>query len=110
MKMKKMRIKICGMMILAGLSLSACGTHTASRADKALLTARDAAECTMKSLKSLDLKQFNDHTDNYVETYHNWIGVPVEREYRVFNELLEPRAKSWTRKRNLSSIISWLKR
>ena len=99
MKLKKIRIGICGMMILAGLSLSACGTHTASRADKALLTARDAAECTMKSLKSLDLKQFNDHTDNYVETYHNWIGVPVEREYRVFNELLEPRAKSWTRKK-----------
>ena len=97
--MKIMKTGICGMMILAGLSLSACGTHTASRADKALLTARDAAECTLKSLKSLDLNQFNKCTDNYVETYYNWIGVPVEKEYRVFNELLEPRAKSWTRKK-----------
>lgn len=99
MKMKKMKIGICGILLLVILSLSACGTHTTDRANAALLTARDAAECTMKSLKALDLRQFNDHTDNYVETYHNWIGVPVEREYRVFNELLEPRAKSWTRKK-----------
>lgn len=99
MKMKKMKIGICGMLLLAGLSLSACGTHTADRADEALPTARDAAECTMKSLKTLDLERFNECTDNYVETYHNWIGVPIEKEYRVFNELLEPRAKFWTRKK-----------
>lgn len=99
MKMKKMKIKICGMMILASLSLSACGAHAANRADEALLTAQDAAECAMEGLKALNLEQFNECTDNYVETYHNWIGVPVEREYRVFNELLEPRAKSWTRKK-----------
>lgn len=97
--MKRVKAGIFGMLLLAILSLSACGTHTSDKANAALLTARDAAECTMKSLKALDLKQFNDHTDNYIKTYHNWIGVPVKREYRVFNELLEPRAKSWTRKK-----------
>lgn len=97
--MKKIRAGIYGMLLLAGLSLSACSTHTTDRADEALLTARDAAECTMKSLKSLDLERFNGCTDNYVETYHNWIGIPVEKEYRVFNDLLQPGAKFWTRKK-----------
>ena len=99
MKMKKMRIKICGMMILASLSLSACGTRAADRADKALHTARDVAECTMEGLKTLDLEQFNECTDNYVETYYNWIGVPVEKEYRVFNELLQSGIKTGKRKK-----------
>ena len=94
MKMKKMRIKICGMMILASLSLSACGTHAANRANDTLLTAQDAAECTMARLKALDLEGFNECTDNYVETYYNWIGLPVEKEYRVFNELLQPGIKT----------------
>lgn len=100
MKMKKMKIGICGMLLLAGLSLSACGTHTSDKANAALLTARDAAECTMESLKSLDLKQFNKCTDNYIETYHNWIGIPIEKEYRAFNELLQPGAKigRWKKK------------
>ena len=100
MKMKKMRIKICGMMILASLSLSACGTHAANRANDTLLTAQDAAECTMARLKALDLEGFNECTDNYVETYYNWIGMPVEKEYRVFNELLQPgiRTGKWKKK------------
>ena len=97
--MKRMKTGIYGMLLLAILSLSACGTHTATRTNETLLTARDAAECTMESLKALDLKQFNDHTDNYVETYHNWIGVPAEKEYRVFNELLQPGVKTGKRKK-----------
>ena len=97
--MKIMKTGICGMMLLASLSLSACGTHTADKADAALLTAQDAAECTMESLKTIDLKQFNECTDNYIETYNNWIGVPVEKEYRVFNELLQPGAKTGKRKK-----------
>ena len=98
--MKRMKAKIYGMMLLASLSLSACGTHTAGRADRALLTAQDAAECTMERLKALDLEGFNECTDNYVETYYNWIGVPVEKEYRVFNELLQPGRKTgkWKKK------------
>ncbi len=87
------------MLLLTGLTLSACGTHTTNRAGETLLTAQEAAEGTMDSLKTLDLERFNEYTDNYVETYHNWIGIPVEKEYRVFNELLDPRAKFWTRKK-----------
>ena len=98
--MKRMKAKIYGMMLLASLSLNACGTHTAGRADRALLTAQDAAECTMERLKALDLEGFSECTDNYVETYYNWIGVPVEKEYRVFNELLQPGRKTgkWKKK------------
>ena len=98
--MKKMKAGIYVMMILAGLILSSCGTHTADKADESLLTAKEAAECTMESLKALNLERFNECTDNYVDTYYNWIGVPVEKEYRVFNELLQPGAKTgkWKKK------------
>ena len=78
--MKRMKAGIFGMMILASLSLSACGAHAADKADRALLTAQETADYTMESLKTLDLEQFNGCTDNYVETYYNWIGVPVEKE------------------------------
>lgn len=44
----------------------------------------------MESLKDLDLEAFNGCTDNYVSTERNWIGIPVRREYKVFNELLQP--------------------
>ncbi|MDE6212033.1 MAG: hypothetical protein K2M70_00960 [Lachnospiraceae bacterium] len=98
--MKRMKAGIFGMMILASLSLSACGAHAADKADRALLTAQETADYTMESLKTLDLEQFNGCTDNYVETYYNWIGVPVEKEYRVFNELLQPGIKTgkWKKK------------
>lgn len=98
--MKRMKAGIYGLMLLASLSLSACGAHTTASANKALLTAQDAAECTMARLKALDLEGFNECTDNYVETYYNWIGVPVEKEYRVFNELLQPGIKTgkWKKK------------
>lgn len=39
------------------------------------------------------METLNQYTDNYVETYHNWLGVPIENEYRIFNELLQPRSK-----------------
>ncbi len=97
--MKKLRIGLLGIILFGSIVLSACGTHTANRADEALLTAKDAAEYTMESLKALDLEQFNACTDNYVETYHNWIGIPVETEYRVFNELLQPGVKTGKRKK-----------
>ena len=97
--MKKLRIGLLGIILFGSIALSACGTHTTSKADEALLTARDAAEYTMESLKTLNLEQFNECTDNYIDTYHNWIGVPVEMEYRVFNELLQPGVKTGKRKK-----------
>ncbi|MCM1134319.1 MAG: hypothetical protein NC400_01980 [Clostridium sp.] len=44
----------------------------------------------MESLKTLDLASFNEHTDNYICTHRNWIGIPTSREYRVFSELQQP--------------------
>lgn len=71
------------------LLLCACGQAEAP----APATPQEAAECTMESIKNLDLDTLNQCTDNYVQTYHNWLGVPIEHEYRVFNELLQPRSK-----------------
>lgn len=91
--MKKIKKVICGMVILGSLILSACGVHAAGGADVSSLTVEEVAECTMESLKTLDLQRFNDCTDNCVKTYYNWIGVPVSIEYRVFNELLQRKWK-----------------
>ena len=99
--MKKMKIGILGIMLSGSLAISACSGDIP-------LSAKEAAECTMESLKSLDLDQFNQCTDNYVETYHNWIGIPVESEYRVFNELLQPGVKlgKWKKKYELNRKLS----
>ncbi len=97
--MKKLRIGLLGIILFGSIVLSACGTHTANRADEALLTSKYAAEYTMDRLQTQDLEQFKECTDNYIETYSNWIGVPVEKEYRVFNELLQPGVKTGKRKK-----------
>lgn len=93
--MTELKVGIYGLVMMVSLGLCACGVYAADTADDSLLTAREAAECTMESLKTLDLKRFNECTDNYVETYYNWIGVPIEKEYRVFNELLQPGGVKW---------------
>lgn len=93
--MKKWKTVICGMVILGSFILNACGVHAAGGEGVSSLTAKEVAECTLQSLKTLNLKRFNDCTDNYVRTYYNWIGVPISTEYRVFNELLQPK---WKRK------------
>ncbi len=97
--MKKLKVGLLGIILFGSIVLSACGIHTTNGADEDLLTARGAAEYTMESLKALDLERFNECTDNHIETYYNWIGVPVETEYRVFNELLQPGIKTGKRKK-----------
>ena len=47
----------------------------------------------MESVQVLDLDTFNKCTDNYVKTYKNWLGIPTEREYQIFNELQQPGIK-----------------
>ncbi|MDE6845490.1 MAG: hypothetical protein K2J99_06950 [Lachnospiraceae bacterium] len=91
--MKKLKAGICGVMMAASLELCACSAHAQGTADNSSPTAKEVAECTMESLKILDLDRFNECTDNYVETYYNWIGMPIRSEYRVFNELLQPGVK-----------------
>ena len=88
--MKTKRLRIFIMFMIGILFLSACGKKEQGGDMK---TPEEAVEYTMKSLKTLDLKAFNESTDNYVQTYRNWIGIPTETEYRVFNELLQPGSK-----------------
>lgn len=91
--------KAAGMLLLGALILNGCSARAAGReASDDLLTAGETAECVMNSLKELDLERFNACTDNYVSTRHNWIGVPVKAQYRVFQELLQPGIKWGKRK------------
>lgn len=88
--MKTMKLFLA---VFMSLSLTACAGNAASELE-ASSTPEEVMEITMESLKVLDLKAFNDHTDNYVATHRNWLGIPVRREYRVFNELMQPGVKS----------------
>ena len=77
--------------LMAGvLFLGGCGRKESMPAPA---TPLEALECTMESIKNLDMETLNQYTDNYVQTYHNWIGVPIENEYHVFNELLQPHSE-----------------
>lgn len=76
------------------LLLSGCGKEASEPAPS---TPQEAAECVMESLKNLDMETLNNYTDNYIQTYHNWIGIPVENEYRAFNELLQPHSEHSSR-------------
>lgn len=95
--MKRVKGTICGIAIAGAVGLNACGVYAAGNRGESY-TAAETAECVMESLKELDLDRFNACTDNHVATYHNWIGLPVESEYRVFNELLQPGVKLGKRK------------
>jgi len=92
--MKVRRTKIVLASVLGSFLLGACGASGQMEVRaKGAGTPEEAAQCAMESLRELDLDIFNECTDNYVETYYNWLGIPVEREYRVFNELLQPGLK-----------------
>ena len=67
--------------------LAACG---GKRSTANAETPEAAVKSAMEALQALDLGTFNACTDNYVSTDRNWLGIPVERRYRVFNELQQP--------------------
>lgn len=106
--MKKLKLGICEVILAGSVMLSGCGAHAAEGQKKGMTTPAEAVECTMESLKTLDLKQFNGCTDNYIETYYNWIGFPVEKEYRVFSELQQPgiRTGKWKEKYEFNHKLS----
>lgn len=87
-----MKIMKLFLAVFMSLSLTACGGNAANQSAPEI-----AMESTMESLKALDLKAFNNHTDNYVATHRNWLGIPVRMEYRVFNELMQPGMKNGKR-------------
>lgn len=78
---------ILAVVLLAVLLNGCAGNVKASEAD----TPGEAAELVMDSIRELDLETFNAHTDNYEGICRNFIGLPIEKEYKVFNELLGPR-------------------
>lgn len=88
--MKLLKTKGIVFFVTAAIFLSACEKK---ESNLELSTPEEAITSVMENLKDLNLTTFNECTDNYVQTYYNWIGVPVETEYRVFNELLQPGSK-----------------
>ena len=84
MKGLKMRIVMAAVVCVC---LAACsGKGRTANAE----TPEAAVKSAMEALQALDLGTFNACTDNYVSTDRNWLGIPVERRYRVFNELQQP--------------------
>lgn len=73
--------------VIVCLCLTACTDRTKGEMPE---TPESAAETAMYALKTMDLDTFNAVSDNYVRTCTNWIGIPTEKEYRVFNELQQP--------------------
>ncbi len=81
--------KVVSIVLGVTILLTACAGRTKdtdARAD----TPREAAEKVMQSVKELDFETFNAYTDNDEGTSRNFIGIPVEKEYKVFQELLQP--------------------
>ena len=81
--------KVVSIVLGVTILLTACAGRTKdtdARAD----TPREAAEKVMQSVKELDFETFNAYTDNDEGTSRNFIGIPVEKEYKVFQEFLQP--------------------
>ena len=97
------------LLIIGSILLCACSGKTPAESGTVESgTVENAAELVMSSLKTLDLDTFNRYTDNYVCTHRNWIGIPTSKEYRVFNELLQPsfvKNKDYRRNYQLSQKI-----
>lgn len=89
LKNKKSVGSVVLLMVFVVLLLAGC-TSAEKEQGVAGNAPKEAANAMMENLRELDLASFNACTDNYVRTYHNWIGIPTEREYRVFNEILQP--------------------
>lgn len=93
--MKKRNLVLVFIMALA---LTACAGKAANTSESSPGPAK-AVESAMESLKVLDFKAFNGYTDNYIATYRNFLGIPVSRKYRVFNELQQTELKGGKRYR-----------
>lgn len=81
-------------LLLTCTLLCGCGKKTSAPPPE---TPLETANCVMESIRELDMETLNRYTDNYVQTWHNWLGIPIENEYRAFNELLQPHSKNSSR-------------
>ena len=73
--------------LTALILLTACGGRAR---EEGADSPKEAAREVMRSIKELDLKTFNACTDNYEGICWDFIGFPAEKEYKVFQELLQP--------------------
>lgn len=78
------------LILLCSLLLSACGANAAVFPNKTPLSAEETADRLMESLRDLNLDFFNEHSDNYISTERNWLGIPTRTDYQVFDDLLQP--------------------
>ena len=85
--------KLISLLLTSSLLLCGCGAGKKNPSPTPA-TPVETAECVMESIRDLDMDTLNAYTDNYVQTWHNWIGFPIEREYRAFNELLQPASRN----------------
>lgn len=131
MTKEKLPLLLFILFITGSILLCACSVKTLSGADAEGVAIADTGEqtarakdisdspqhtvqCAMSSLKTLDLDTFNAYTDNYISTTRNLIGIPTAREYRVFNELLQPSLikgkhykRSYRLSQRLTQNLSW---
>ena len=71
-------------------------------------TPKEAVTQALESARQLDLKTFNAYTDNYIGMKWDFIGFPVEKEYKVFGELLQPyiiKRKRYEEKRRFAEKV-----
>lgn len=87
---KMTKRKALFILFIISILLCACAGAKPAETAGAKTAPGDTAELVMSSLKTLDLDTFNHYTDNYICTHRNRIGIPTSREYRIFNELLQP--------------------
>ena len=108
---RKKKVSFLGLMVIM-IAVFCIGCQREQ--GKGAQTPAEAAELAMKSLQKLDFQMFNQYTDNYVCTKRNWLGVPQEREYQMFQELQQPglfRGKRYKANRrfaeNIMEKLSW---
>lgn len=106
-KKQKIIITVCIFFLCLNASyfLNGCGNKAKAASPS---TPQETMDLIMESIKNLDMKVFNQYTDNYVETYYNLFGG-VDVEYRAFNTLLKYRSKQGKRYQseyNLSKKIT----
>lgn len=73
--------------MICSVLMNGCG----KKAETDYKTPDQVLECTMQAMKELDMKSLNQCTDNYVRTYRNLLGIPTSKEYRMFNEIQQPK-------------------
>ena len=97
--MKTQKMKIMLITVLGSLLTGACGMSGQAEEQGKEAEIERTVLWTLYSLKELVMDTFIEFRYYYVESYYKWFGFPVETEYRIFNELLQPGFKTGKRYR-----------